>query len=265
MRIINHSLIMMENRALRDKLDKPETEQNCVTLPGITLKCAFYLIISIVSALVAFFWVQNANAEQLIKGSAYIIIGIAVSAIPLFIFSIIMFFSPNSVIVFGPLFSVFAGLTLGFVAGLFELIITGIAFICIVASTTACFAVIFLDSLFKKTIKNGFLRFFPTFLLTLAAILVVLIVVSLTVDRYAVLFDKGFIILTAIFSIIPTLLSTVLLMFHMSVIYKLIEYKSDKKYEWFLAYSLSQLFVMIYGLIFKMIIVALSSAKSIKR
>ena len=92
-----------------------------------------------------------------------------------------------------------------------------------------------------------------------------LAIIALTVEKYALLFSEGLLILTVIFIILPTFMASILLMFHMSVIYKLVEYKADKKYEWFLAYSLSQLFIMVYGLVFKMIIVALSSAKVIKR
>ena len=267
MRIINHSLLIMENRALRDKLDKSDSagDGDCVTLAGVTLKCAFYILLSALSFAIAFFWVQNASAAMLIEGTVYVIVALAVSAIPLVIFSIIMAIFPNSAMVLGPFFSVFAGLALGFIAALFDLVLNGIAFICIVASTTTCFTVIFFDSLLKKKIKNGFLRFFPIFFISIVAIFAVLAIIALTVEKYALLFSEGLLILTVIFIILPTFMASILLMFHMSVIYKLVEYKADKKYEWFLAYSLSQLFIMVYGLVFKMIIVALSSAKVIKR
>ena len=136
MRIINHSLLIMENRALRDKLDKRDSAGDCVTLAGVTLKCAFYILLSALSFAIAFFWVQNASAAMLIEGTVYVIVALAVSAIPLVIFSIIMAIFPSSAMVLGPFFSVFAGLALGFIAALFDLVLNGIAFICIVASTT---------------------------------------------------------------------------------------------------------------------------------
>ena len=86
MRIINHSLLIMENRALRDKLDKSDSAGDCVTLAGVTLKCAFYILLSALSFAIAFFWVQNASAALLIEGTVYVIVALAVSAIPLVIF-----------------------------------------------------------------------------------------------------------------------------------------------------------------------------------
>ncbi len=236
------------NPAVRRILKKTQSgdmlwETEKATYKGVYLKTALYLAITIVAALLTEFLLNRAIVGGQIE-QALTIVGIAaaVSIIPLLIISLVIAFVPKTVKVLGCIYALLQGAFVGLLTALVDLFFPGIALAAFLGTVIVMGVSMLLHNLLKVRIGNSFVRCLMVIGASLAALQLVMFLVSLT----------GFFSYTAYLwvqlaiSAVCVIWATVMLFYDLRNIDNVVQMGADKKYEWNVAFSLTTTLIYMY-------------------
>ncbi len=219
-----------------------ENERRATYL-GVYLKTALFVAITVIAALLAEFLLYRAIANGQIE-EALTVVGIAagVSVIPMLIISLVIVFVPKTVKVLGFVYALLQGAFIGLLTSLVDLVYPGIALAAFLGTVMVMGISLLLHTVLKVRIGNSFVRCLMVIGVSLAALQLVMFLVSLT----------GFFSYTAYIwiqlavSAFCVIWATVMLFFDFRNIDAVVQTGADKKYEWNVAFSLTTTLIYMY-------------------
>lgn len=221
------------------KLSKFErTEEQAASIKGIVIKAILFAMLTFVAALASYLLVLN--------GFENIVIPMLIaSPIVAIVCALVASFAPSTIPVSGSLYCVFQGFTIGFVSCVFELAYSGIIFAALI-STVIVFTV--MTVLFATGIirVGGFFRkFMISALIGICASQLVIFLLSLFIPQIAsTVYGNGFIGL--IVSLIMVVFASLMILFDLDNIARIVGGGMDKKYEWMASFGLITTLIWLY-------------------
>ncbi|MEG2159054.1 MAG: Bax inhibitor-1/YccA family protein [Clostridia bacterium] len=210
---------------------------------GVATKLLFALVTiasAILSASLLFSAVENENGDLMM----FMLIGMALSFIPMLIIAFVVSFFPSTIKVLGFVYCVLEGAFLGITSAIFDANIQGIVFSAILA-TMAVFLVtllVYRVSALRSTSK--FRRFIFITFISLVAVEMLLGILSLFVPAISMVFNTFWLQLGI--CALSIVYATIMLYFDFENISGLVNRGMDKKYEWTVAFGLITTLIWMY-------------------
>lgn len=238
----------MGNPAVRRIVNKTQNgdmlwESEKATYKGVYLKAAAYIAITVIAALLSEFLLYRAiNNGQIEQALLVVGIAAAVSVIPMLIISLVIAFVPKTVKVLGFVYTVLQGAFIGLVSALADIVYPGIALAAFLGTVIVMAISLVLHNFLKVRIGNSFVRCLMVAGASLAALQLIMFLVSLT----------GFFNYTAYLwiqlavSAFCVIWATVMLFWDFRNIDTVVQTGADKKYEWNVAFSLTTTLIYMY-------------------
>lgn len=245
----------MGNPAVRRFVKQAESGQlgaadKRATYLGVYLKAALYAGLTIIAAVITELFVLHAISTG--DGNALTAVGIASFAcfVPLIIISFVIVFVPSTAKVLGCIYALIQGGLLGLMATFVDMFYPGIAFAAFIGTAIVFLVAIVVNSVFKVRISSGFVRGLMVALISLVALELVMLVMSL----FGVFSFRQYIWLQIGISALCIIWATVMLFWDLSNIDSIVQSGADKKYEWNVAFSLVTTLIYLYIEILEMLV-----------
>lgn len=239
------------NPAVRRALNNVENgvysaEESKASYKGVYAKAALYAAVTVVAALATYAIILSANIEAIF--TLLIVAGIAV--IPILIIALVMAFIPSTVKVLGFVYAIIQGGLLGIMSAFLDLLIMPCLALSALLGTLLVFGVsVFANSVLKVRISNGFVRGVLIVFVCLAAVQLIMFLLSLI----GVFSYVAYIWLQLAVSAICIIWATIMLAWDLNNIDAIVLGGADKKYEWYVAFSLVSTLIYLYVEILELI------------
>ena len=221
-----------------------ENYESC-TYKGITLKVLYFLLMTVLGAGLGIF---------LVLTYAEIFVTLAViGGIVTFISALIALLSVRMSKVFGTIYCLFEGLTLGVLSYILTMYVSGAVGLALL-STIAVFGVcsfLFVSNIVK--VNSKFMRFLTMFVISYIVFALILTIMKLFGYEMNYLLDL-------LVSAISIFLASLYLFFDLENIRQVVQGQYPKQYEWYAAFGLSFTLIWLYVEILRIAIVILSKA-----
>lgn len=211
---------------------------NACTYKGVSLKVIYFLIMTLVGAGLGI-------VLALYKTEYFIALAVSSGLVTL-ISSLVAMSSVRLSKVFGTIYCLFEGLTVGVLSYACMQIVEGAVGVALL-STLAVFAVVsllFVSNIVK--VNNKFLRFLSIFAISYIAFAIILSIASFFIEM-----NFGLYLLVSAISIF---LASLYLFFDLENIRQMVEGSYPKEYEWFAAFGLSFTLIWLYVEILRLVI-----------
>ncbi len=213
--------------------------QNPASYGGIGIKIGFFLLLTLVSAIVFVLLLPN-----MVNNGSFAVL-LAVAAIVALISGFVAAFVPKTIPVAGSIYCIAEGALIGVISALFEAAIQGIVLMALLATvfTLGIICLLYFTGVVK--VGSGFRRVLMVSLLAIIFSQLVFFLLSLFVPSIYAAFYNNFglqLVVSAIMIVVASM-SIFVDLDNMAVV---VENGLDKKYEWFAAYGLIVTLIWLY-------------------
>jgi len=244
MRMGNPSMRRVLRRA---ESDLPEGER--ASYAGIAKKSMLYLGLTVIAAAAVIFALYAGGAVAAVT----IYVGLAVSAIPMLIISLVVAFVPSTVKVLGIVYSILQGGFLGVLVFCVDQFAPGVALAAVLATLIVFAVAVLLNRYLEVRVSSKFMRILIIAFVSFLAVQLILLICSLFVMELSALYTTYLWLQLAI-SVFCVFYATVLLLWDLQTADMLVANGASKRYEWQVAFSLSTTIVYLYIEILELIL-----------
>lgn len=247
------------NPSLRRIVRRTETgayapSENAATYKGVYLKAALYALVTVVCAVVVEFGLMaliRAGDYGNALSIGFIILG--VSFIPLLALALIIAFVPSTAKVLGFFYAGFQGLTIGLVSLLSDLAFPGVAFAALLGTMIVFFIALVVNSVFKVRVSSKFLRGLMIVFISLIVVQLIMWILSLF-NVFNVFSDMAYFLIEFVICAICIIWAALMLYFDIQNIEYIVGTGADKKYEWYVSFSLVSTLIYMYVQILELLV-----------
>lgn len=246
----------MGNPAVRRVVNRTQggellSESDRATYKGVYLKTALYVGLTIIAALAAEFLINIAIKDgRLAEALTAMVIAAVVSAIPLIILSLVIMFVPKTAMILGSIYALLQGAFLGIITAIVDYFYPGIALSAFLGTAVVLMFSMIGHYVLKARIKGGFVRGLVIATVSFTVLQLVMFVISLTgIFNYT-----AYLWIQLAISALCVIWATVMLFWDFRNIDAVVRTGTDKKYEWYVAFSLATTIIYLYIEILELIL-----------
>ncbi len=215
------------------------------TVGGTAWKAALMCVVVIISSIVTAYLLRDALVSGNEQVLMWMIIGIAVSFIPMLIISFIIMFKPKTASVLGIIYCILDGVLVGFVSGLADLYYPGVALLALLGTCVVFLVSLAVFRLLGNRVSNGFIRFVMIASISMLILFAASFLLRMIFPAIGAMY-QSMPWLQILVSAICILWATFMLLIDLNNVYRMAESGMDKSYEWLTAFSLTTTLVWLY-------------------
>ncbi len=227
--------------------------EESATYGGVAWKSVVYGVLTIIAAAVVALILDVAIEHQNETLLTVVFVGVSVCAVPMIIVSLVIAFVPSTVKVLGCIYSLLQGSLLGVVSYIVDAFMPGITFAVVLATAIVFVVSVALNKLLEVRISNKFFRVMFVAFMCFLVLELLLFVLSLFVANFELLFSAYIWIQLGI-SAFCVIYASVLLLWDLQSVDAVVKSGVDKKYEWYVAFSLVTTLVYLYVEILELVV-----------
>lgn len=224
------------------------------TYKGVYLKATLYAFITLLCAvLVELLFDAMINSGNYEGALTMIMIILGVSCVPLLVLALVITFAPSTVKVLGFFYAAIQGVTLGLLSALADMLYPGIAFGALLGTLAVFFIALLVKSVFKVRLSNKFVQGLMIAFISLLLVQFIMWMLSLF-GVFNLLDGMTYFWIQFAICVICVIWATCMLLFDLYNIDYIVSVGADKKYEWYVAFSLVTTLIYMYVQILELLL-----------
>ena len=171
-----------------------------------------------------------------------LLVGVAISAIPMIVIAFVIAFVPSTAKVLGSIYCIMQGLCLGLMVYFIDSLYPGIAFAAVLGTIVVFVMTIVLNQYLEVRVSN---RFFRACFIAFCSLIVVELIM-LVLSLFGIVMFSQLIWLQVLISAICVFMAAVTLMWDLQNVENMVNCGVDKRYEWNVSFSLITTLIYLY-------------------
>lgn len=215
--------------------------EDTASYKGLALKSLYFILLTIVAASITFF-----SFVVLLEVHTNLLIGLLIAGpIIAFICAMIASFIPSATAIAGSIYAVMEGMIVGVVSALVDYLIPGVVFAALAATLGVFLIMMVLYATGAIRVGNRFRRFMISALLGILFFNIVVFIIGLFNGAvYDTIYGNGAIAL--IISVVMVIVASLMILFDLDRMTRIVQNGMDKKYEWLGAFGLTVTIIWLY-------------------
>lgn len=249
MKMNNAAVRQLENKAANGQMTVGANGRTA-SYKGVIVKSLIYGLITIVLAIATYLIMNNALVMGDEQTLSVLLIVAGISAVPMFILSLIIGFAPSTVTVCGMIYTALQGVLLGTVVCLVDLVYPGLALIALLGTLIVFVIGLLLNRVLEVRVSSKFMR---GVIIAFTSI-VLLSAIAGIIYIFNPAFFQVYWWLETIVSAVCIILATIMLMSDLQSAEAIVAGGVDSKYEWNVAFAIVTTLIYIYWEILELLI-----------